>query len=129
MVCNKCRLFIFVFQVRKKANVKYFYNADLDFVYLTISNADGCIECIYLASPSSATIDLTATETIRMKLINSHGNECSDPDMVQLILAIVDPNTTIVYYKLNIGLHTLDPSKANRLSARRSNSNRNELCK
>lgn len=124
----KFRLFIFTFQVRKKANVKYFYNADLDFVYLTVSNADGYIECIYLASPSSATIDLTATETIRMKLIDSHANECPDPDMVQLILAIVDPNTTIVYYKLNIGLHTLDTLKAERISVRRSDSNRNELC-
>lgn len=99
----------------------------MDFIYLTISNADGYIECFYLARLSSATIDLTATETIRTKLVNAHSNECPESDMVQLILAIVDPNTTIVYYKLNIGLVTLDMLKKQRLTERRNNSNKNEL--
>lgn len=122
-------IFIFLFPVRKKANVKYFYNADLDFIYLTMSNADGYIGCFYLASPSSSTIDLTATEMIRMKLIGAHTNECNEPDLVQLMLAIVDPNTTIVYYKLNIGLVTLETLKESRLSVRTITSKRNELCK
>lgn len=124
-----CEYFIFTFSVRKKANVKYFHNDDLGFVYLTMSNANGFIECFYLASPSSATIDLTATETIRMKLIDAHANECNDPNAVKLILAIVDPNTTIVYYKLNIGLVTFETLKEHRLSVGTTISKINELCK
>lgn len=88
--------------------MKYFYDADLDLVYLTVCNVNNCIECFYLASPSSATIDLTATERIRTKLLHSHGHECRDVDKVQLMFAIVDPNTTIVYYKLSLGLISLD---------------------
>lgn len=82
-----------------------------------MSNADGYIECFYLASPSSETIDLTVTEAIRMKLIETHAHRCSEPDLVQLMLAIIDPNTTIVYYKLNIGLVTLDTLREQRLAS------------
>lgn len=118
-------LFPFSISVRKKANVRYFYDADLDFVYLTISNTDGYIECFYLVNSSNETIDLTATEAIRTKLIAAHRNECSESDEIQLILAIVDPNTTIVYYKLNIGLVTSNPLKGHPLTV----GTPNELCK
>lgn len=103
-----------IFLVRRKTNVKYFYNADLNLVYLTVSNSDGAVECFYLANSSSATIDLTATETIRTKLIEAHAHECIDVNKVQLMLAIVDPNTTIVYYKLTLGLISLQSLKEER---------------
>lgn len=103
-----------IFLVRRKTNVKYFYNPDLNLVYLTVSNADGAVECFYLASSSSATLDLTATETIRAKLIAAHAHECHDVDKVQLMLAIIDPNTTIVYYKLTLGLVSLASLKEER---------------
>lgn len=80
-----------------------------------MSNADGALECFYLAISSSATIDLTATETIRMKLLEKHAHECIDANKVQLMLAIIDPNTTIVYYKLTLGSVSLDSLKVERL--------------
>lgn len=69
------------------------------------------IESIYLACTSNASINLTATETIRNTLIQRHTKEWLDADDVNMILAIVDPNTTIVYYKLTLGLINLNSLK------------------
>lgn len=69
------------------------------------------IESIYLACTSNASINLTATETIRNTLIQRHTKEWRDADDVNMILAIVDPNTTIVYYKLTLGLINLNSLK------------------
>lgn len=102
------------FSVRRKTNVRYFYNADLNLVYLTGNDDKGFLECFYLAVSSSATLDLTATETIRAKLSESHAHECEHIDNVQLMLAIVDPNSTIVYYKLSIGLISLESLREER---------------
>lgn len=105
------------FPVRRKTNVRYFYNSDLNLVYLTGSDDDGYVECFYLASSSSATLDLTATETIQAKLMETHAHECKDIGNVLLMLAIIDPNSTIVYYKLSLGLISLESLRDERSSS------------
>lgn len=91
--------------------MKYYYSDELNLIYLTDNNANDTIDNIYLANTSNASIDLTATETIRKTLIQRHTHECRDPKKVNLILAIVDANTTIVYYKLTLGLISLNTLK------------------
>lgn len=91
--------------------MKYYYSDELNLIYLTDNNANDTIDNIYLANTSNATIDLTVTETIRNTLIKRHTHECRDPKKVNLILAIVDANTTIVYYKLTLGLISLNTLK------------------
>lgn len=107
-----------LFSARRKPNVKYHYNADLDVVYLSASDESGIIGDFYLASPSSATVNLCATESIRSKLIQAHAQQCHDVDKVQLILAIVDSNTTIVYYRLSLGLVSMQSVQNERKSMR-----------
>lgn len=63
-------------------------------------------------------VNLTLTEPIHKALIQTHARECSDSGNVQLILAFVDPNTTIMYYKLTPGLFSLDSQRNERKSAR-----------
>lgn len=91
--------------------MKYYYCDELNLIYLTINDADDMIDSIYLACTSNATINLTATESIRNTLMQRHTKECRDANDVKLILAIVDPNTTIVYYKLTLGLVNLNSLK------------------
>lgn len=107
---------IALFSVRRKSNVKYHYSKDLDLVYLSASDESHTIEDFYLASPSNATVNVSANESIRSKLIQAHAEECCDVDKVQLILAIVDPNTTIVYYRLSLGLVSLESLQNERQS-------------
>lgn len=94
--------------MRQKSNVKYYYNSEFNLIYLTVADDVNCIESIYLASVSSARLNMTATERIRNAILKNHAHECSSPENVQLILTIIDSNTTIVYYKLTHGMISLD---------------------
>lgn len=105
--------------------MKYYYSDELNLIYLTDNNANDTIDNIYLPNTSNATINLTATETIRKTLIQRHIHECRDPEKVNLILAIVDANTTIVYYKLTLGLISLNTLKNECLKQNRSGSDCN----
>lgn len=75
-------------------------------IYLTTSDPNGMIGSFYIASSSSANINLSATDLIRRTLIQSHAGQCND--RVDIILALIDANTTIVYYKLSIGMIGLE---------------------
>lgn len=114
-------------EVRRKLNVKYYYNAAFKKIYVTTTNEAGAIENLYLAIPTSATVDLTATEPIFRALITAHAQEINDPASVQLIFAFVDPSTTIAYYKLTVGMLTLDPMKVKRKSNIPNNEPRNTI--
>lgn len=104
--------------MRQKINVKYHYNAEYNLVYLTEASETDQVESIYLVSASSAALNVTATERTRKALLQTHAHECSCPDKVQLILAIVDSNTTVVYYKLTHGLINFDSLREERKSTR-----------
>ncbi|XP_055324981.1 uncharacterized protein LOC129579202 [Sitodiplosis mosellana] len=111
-----CQLYIELCEVRRKLNVKYYYNAEINKIYLTATNEVGAIESVYLPIPTSATVDLTANEPIFKALFAAHVHEISDPETVQLIFAFVDPTTTIAYYKLTLGMLSLNAMKIKRRS-------------
>lgn len=108
---NMPRLFV---TVRRKLNVKYYYNDEIKKIYVTATNEAGAINCFYLAIPTTALVDLTATEPILNALTQAHVHEISDPEKVQLIFAIVDPSTTIAYYKVSLGMLSHDALKIKR---------------
>lgn len=113
--------------MRRKLNVKYHYNATIKKIYLTATNEAGAIENLYLAIPTSATVDLTATKSIFKALIAAHAHEINDPASVQLIFAFVDPSTTIAYYKLTVGMLSLDLMKVKIKSKIPNNEPRNTI--
>ncbi|XP_031639357.1 uncharacterized protein LOC116351404 [Contarinia nasturtii] len=114
-----CQLYIELCEVRRKLNVKYYYNVVIDKIYMTVSNESGdAIESFYLAIPSSKTLDLTLTEPIQKELIQAHAHEINDPENVPVSLAIVDSSTTIAFYKLILGLSSLDTMKNKKQRAR-----------
>lgn len=96
--------FHIIFAVRKKLNVKYYFSEEFNCIYLTASDKNDEIDSIYLPITSNASINLIATETIHRTLIQKHAHESIDADRVDFILAIVDPTTTVVYYKLTLSL-------------------------
>lgn len=115
-----------VFLVKQLPCVKYHYNEDLNLIYLSAnkkqpskykqskcgsseSNASAAssVEAndkeIYLPFLSFDDINLCSMEKIQMILCK---NESLKPN--SLILAIVDPNSSILYYKLTNGFLDLD---------------------
>lgn len=80
-------------------------------MYLTATNKAGAIDSFYLAIPTSATVNLTATEPIFKALTQAHVEEIVDSEKVELIFAFVDSSTTIAYYKLTLGILSLDTMK------------------
>lgn len=84
-----------------------FHNA-LNQIYLIVFDGNDAKE-IYLPMPATVDINLIQMEVIRKSIISEQQNfNFNDADFN---LAIVDPNTTIIYYKLVQGFIDFDSTK------------------
>lgn len=96
--------YLFLFLVRRKHYVNHYYNEAMNLIYLISSGVNNDINEIYLPQPATVEINLIKLEIIRNAIIDEHHNKWTDLNTINFNLAIVDPNTTIIYYKLEKGL-------------------------
>lgn len=101
--------------VRRKSNVKYYQHNQSDRMYL-MANDDNRICDIYVPIPAAVDINLAEMAALEKSILAEHQIDPANFDGINFNLAIVDPNTTIVYYKLSSGLFDINSSQVVRKS-------------
>lgn len=88
------------------SSIEYKYDQELDIIYFIVNEKDTeCLQkphsVIYVAVPSAVIINLMEITRIQTKLIP--GNEKQ-----AIVMALVDSDSTIIYYKMSKGFVDLD---------------------
>ena len=86
------KIYMELCEVRHLWDVKYSYSKELDIIYLTGRKSKDAKEEIYIPAPSTNRIDFKKITNIQNHLDKS------------IILAIVDPSSSILYYRMTQGV-------------------------
>lgn len=76
-----------------------------------MANDDNKICDIYVPIPAAVDINLPELTALERSILAEHHIDPANFNEINFNLAIVDPNTTIVYYKLSSGLFDIDSSQ------------------
>lgn len=76
-----------------------------------MANVDHKICDIYVPIPAAVDINLSEMTDLQKSILSEHHIDQANFNEINFILAIVDPNTTIVYYKLCSGFFDMDSSQ------------------
>ncbi|XP_049542057.1 uncharacterized protein LOC125955152 [Anopheles darlingi] len=116
------RVFIYLQQEKGLIDVRYQYVDDLRTLYLTAKREATALPEIYLPVLSTVDLDLGQLDQIRNTIASSSG-DVGDAAVASesLILAICDPSSTVLLYRLTGGIKSINsklPSRGQLLRQR-----------
>ncbi|XP_050096432.1 uncharacterized protein LOC126578166 [Anopheles aquasalis] len=103
------RVFIYLQQEKGLTDVRYQYAADLRTLYLSAKREATALSEIYLPVLSTADLDLGQLDHFRSTLIVPTSGNGEDAVVAadSLILAICDPSSTVLLYRLTSGIKSI----------------------